>query len=197
MLFVEHSPRFQSKAYLKCFVFVTKDVCSAATSRCRPTFAKSAYASNLTRHLSQIASVPSKFGLQWFLVSRMPPASAVMLQMSCGEIPSNHWITSSFSYEGAIEEDESSCLPSNSATTKKSLSTVAAPLPCLNVRCGGCNCMRVLALWCLMKCQDERMSTRLCMCHYISLVGILSIQSSASSDFRFSASHAEFRSRPA
>ena len=48
------------------------------------------------------------------------------------------------------EQERKTCqaaYPANSAK-KKSLSTVAAPLPCLNVRCGdgGCNCMCVLAL---------------------------------------------------
>ena len=48
----------------------------------------------------------------------------------------NHWITSSCSFTRATEEDESSCFLSNPATNKISLSTVAAPLPCLNVRRG-------------------------------------------------------------
>ena len=46
----------------------------------------------LFTNFSQLASVPSKIGTPMvFLVSRMPPASAVMLQVSRGQmIPSNH-----------------------------------------------------------------------------------------------------------
>ena len=145
LLFLEHSPRFQS-VLLIVILFasrpscVMKDVCFAATSRCAPI-----KASPHTPHTSLTNSPSLRPGLR--LCSLCPGCH--LLQLSCGKCR-------------ATEEDE--------YTTKKQSSNVAAPLPWLNVPEE--RDAKEFVFWhCydLMKCQDETVSTMVCMCQYITL----------------------------
>ena len=127
---------------------VMKDVCAAATSRCEPTFTKSAYASDFTRQLFQLASVQSKIGTPIvFLVSKMPPASAVRLRVSRGQIPSNHWVTKSCSQHGQQKRTNDLKQIDNSAMSRaiQHCRGSATMIECTLWR-RGCNRMCALAL---------------------------------------------------
>ena len=91
----------------------------------------------------------------------MPPASVVMLQVSGGQIPSNHWITRSCSSHEQQKKTSQQQQNFNSALSQ--------------LRYHDCMCAVVKGMKenvCfgsahgLMKCQDETVSTSLCMCHY-------------------------------
>ena len=121
-----------------------------------------AYASIFTRQLSQLASVPSKFGtLMVFLVSGMPPASALMLQVSRGQIPSKHWITRSCSWSNTEDDESTTTIKCQFSNCRGSATMIANVLwsrdatECVSWHCDG-----------LMMCQMR--STLACMCNYIS-----------------------------
>ena len=144
-------------------LFVIKAVCCAA-SRLAPMPRKSAYTSTFTPRLSQFASVPSKLG-----------TPMVCLQLQCCK---------GFGSDSLQPQDYEVLLSrrSNTGRRVKLLSqqlcnstiargTVAAPLPCLNVRLGDGDATACV-IWHsygLMRCKDETVSTLVCMCKYISL----------------------------
>ena len=104
------------------------DHCSGAKSKCFATCARTACASNFTRHLSQLAPTPSNSGFQ-----RCFPCTADMSQ----GLPFVFSPTTGSRVHKETRQAASSALNESSTQhCRGKLSTATASLPRFNVRCG-------------------------------------------------------------